>query len=70
MSPRSASPVAERRRNHVLREIIEELVEHAREFARRARSMRPLELQRAQARLEWLADEVAREGAGFDSPLE
>ena len=70
MSPRSASPKAERRHNHVLREILEELVGHARDIARRARSMSPEELQRAQARLEWLADEVGREATGLDSPLD
>ena len=64
MSPRSASPTVERRHNHVLREILEELVGHARVIARRARSMSPEELQRAQARLEWLADEVGREATG------
>jgi hypothetical protein len=58
MTPRGATP--ERRQNYTLREILEELVSHARDVAGRAKSMSPEELERAQERLEWLADEVWR----------
>jgi hypothetical protein len=58
MTPRGAAP--ERRQNYTLREILEELVSHARDVAGRAKSMTPEELERAQERLEWLADEVWR----------
>ena len=55
MSPR---PKAERRRNRPLREVLDELLAHARDIARRAKTMTPAELDYAQQRLEWLADEV------------
>lgn len=58
----------ERRQNHTLREILEELVLHARDIAQRARSMSPEDLERAQERLEWLADEVWRVAAGPEPP--
>jgi hypothetical protein len=59
MTPRGGTP-SERRHNYTLREILEELVGHARDVASRAKSMTPEELERAQQRLEWLADEVWR----------
>lgn len=59
MTPRGGAP-SERRHNYTLREILEELVGHARDIASRAKSMSPEELERAQQRLEWLADEVWR----------
>ncbi|HEU5260358.1 MAG TPA: hypothetical protein VFU41_02920 [Gemmatimonadales bacterium] len=55
MSPR---PKAEQRRNRPLREVLDELLAHARDIARRAKTMTPAELDYAQQRLEWLADEV------------
>jgi hypothetical protein len=58
MTPHGATP--ERRRNYTLREVLEEFVGHARNVAGRAKSMTPEELERAQERLEWLADEVWR----------
>jgi hypothetical protein len=58
----------ERRRNHTLREILGELVEHTRDIARRVRQMTPEELERAQVRLEWLAEEVWREAAKLVPP--
>lgn len=64
MSRRSSGPAApsspERRRNPTLREVLDELVAHVRDIARRARSMSQDELDYAQQRLEWLADEVWR----------
>ena len=61
-TPPSESP--ERRRNRPLREVLDELLSHAREIARRAKLMTPAELDYAQQRLEWLADEVWRVATG------
>jgi hypothetical protein len=61
---------AERRHNLTLREILEELVTHARDVASRAKSMSAEELERAQERLEWLADEVWRVATSEGSALE
>jgi hypothetical protein len=56
-----AAPSApERRRNPTLREVLDELVAHVRDIARRERTMSQAELDYAQQRLEWLADEVWR----------
>jgi hypothetical protein len=56
----SPKPREERRQNLSLREALEELLQHARDIARRARTMTPADLEYAQQRLEWLADEVWR----------
>lgn len=61
-------PTEERRHNHTLREILGELVVHARDIAQRAGTMTPEQLERAQERLEWLADEVWRVAAGPEPP--
>ena len=67
----SASPATpERRRNRTLREALDELLDHAREIARRAKVMTPAELDYAQQRLEWLADEVWRAATGEAVPPE
>ena len=64
-----ASPATpERRRNRTLREALDELLDHAREIARRAKVMTPAELDYAQQRLEWLADEVWRAATGEAVP--
>jgi len=55
---------SERRRNFTLRELLDDLVTHAREISRRATQMTPAELEYAQERLEWLADEVWRVACG------
>ena len=68
MSARDAS--AERRQNHALREVLGELVTHARQIARQATTMTPSQLEKAQERLEWLADEVWRIAAGPEPPPE
>lgn len=60
----------ERRHNYTLREILEEFVAHARAVANRAKSMGPDELERAQERLEWLADEVWRVATSEETALE
>ena len=64
-----APPAPERRRNPTLREVLDELVTHVRDIARRARTMSQDELDYAQQRLEWLADEVWRLAVrGEDEP--
>jgi hypothetical protein len=50
----------ERRHNRPLREALDELLEHTRTIARRAKDMSPEEMDYAQQRLEWLVDEVWR----------
>jgi hypothetical protein len=63
MTPRSsgpARPAAERRKNPTLREVLDELVAHVRDISSRSRKMSQDELDYAQERLEWLADEVWR----------
>lgn len=57
----------ERRSNRPLREVLDELLAHTREIARRAREMSPEELDYAQQRLEWLADEVWRVATGQEA---
>ena len=64
------TPRGERRYNYTLREILDELVGHARDVANRAKSMTPDELERAQQRLEWLADEVWRVATELQPPSE
>ena len=59
---------AERRVNRPLREVLDELLAHARDIARRASVMPPDELAYAQQRLEWLADEVWRAATGQEPP--
>jgi hypothetical protein len=61
MTPR---PRAERRSNRPLREVLDDLLSHSREIVRRAKEMSPAELDYAQQRLEWLADEVWRVATG------
>ena len=58
MSPKSRQ--LERRHNRTLREVLDDLLGHAREIARRVKEMTPEEMDYAQQRLEWLADEVWR----------
>ena len=62
MSP--GKPPVERRANRPLREVLDEFLEHARMLVRRARDMSAAELEYAQQRLEWLADEVFRVATG------
>ncbi len=58
--PRATARGTERRRNPELREVLDELVEYVRELARSAPTMGPSEIEYAQERLEWLAEEVWR----------
>lgn len=57
-------PPAERRVNRPLREVLDEFLDHARTLVRRAKDMSAAELEYAQQRLEWLADEVFRVATG------
>ncbi len=58
---------AERRSNHALREVLDELIDHIRNIARSRESMPPQEMEYAQQRLEWLADELWRLSTEEDS---
>jgi len=69
-SASASSPPPERRHNRPLREVLDELLNHTREIARRAKRMTPAELDYAQQRLEWLADEVWRVATGETTPPE
>ncbi|MBI1722994.1 MAG: hypothetical protein HYR48_03690 [Gemmatimonadetes bacterium] len=53
-------PPKERRANRELREVLDELVEHVRYVARNVRTLSKQDLEYAEERLEWLADEVWR----------
>lgn len=77
MSPRSRPPSGkdDERRHHLhLREAVEELLQHIRGTVNAARGMSDAELEYAQQRLEWLADEVWRaclaETGGEDVPAD
>jgi hypothetical protein len=60
----------ERRRNLTLRELLDELLLHVRAVARRSSTMTPEELEHAQQRLEWLAEEIWRSATrGGDSSI-
>lgn len=50
----------ERRTNLTLRETLDELVQHVRQLARTLHELAPHEIEYAQQRLEWLADEIWR----------
>ena len=65
MSPRKS--MQERRSNRPLREVLDDLLEHTRTIVREAKTMTPQELEYAQQRLEWLADEVWRVATGQET---
>ena len=56
----------ERRVNRELREVLDELVEHVRYVARNVETMSKQDLEYAEERLEWLADEVWRVATNTD----
>ena len=58
----------ERRVNRELREVLDELVEHVRYIARNVQTMSKQDLEYAEERLEWLADEVWRSATTPDQP--
>lgn len=55
---------SERRANRELREVLDELVEHVRYVARNVGELSRQDLEYAEERLEWLADEVWRSATG------
>jgi hypothetical protein len=55
---------SERRNNRDLREVLDELVEHVRYVARNVGALSRQDLEYAEERLEWLADEVWRSATG------
>lgn len=55
---------SERRANRELREVLDELVEHVRYVARNVGGLSRQDLEYAEERLEWLADEVWRSATG------
>jgi hypothetical protein len=65
MTPRAR---AERRNNRPLREVLDDLIAHARDIAQRAKAMTPAERDYAEQRLEWLAEEVWRAATEGASP--
>lgn len=58
----------DRRSNLALRELLDELLTHVRDLARRGRQLPPQDLEYAQERLEWLADEIWRAALRGDDP--
>lgn len=74
MTPKSSGArgrrpgAVDRRSQHALREALDELVQHVRVIARTLPTMAPHEIDYAQQRLEWLADEVWRIAAGGEPP--
>ncbi len=50
----------ERRSNHALREVLDELIDHVRKISRSRDDLPHDQSEYAQERLEWLADEVWR----------
>jgi hypothetical protein len=60
----------ERRVHQTLREALDELVQHVRVVRRTLPTLAPHELDHAQERLEWLADEVWRLALEEDPPDE
>lgn len=59
-----SQPSGERRANRELREVLDELVEHVRYVARNVGALGKQDLEYAEERLEWLADEVWRAATG------
>ena len=55
-----SQPRAERRSNPDLRESLDELVAHVRQVVKNVKTMSQQDLEYAQERLEWLAEEVWR----------
>jgi hypothetical protein len=64
MSDDAGTGDRERRRNASLREALDDLLDHVRDIAHNAGAMSAGELERAEERLEWLADEVWRAATG------
>jgi hypothetical protein len=60
LTPGTPDKSGERRTLRALRESLDELVQHVRVVRRTLTTMAPHEIEYAQERLEWLADEVWR----------
>ncbi|HKG91311.1 MAG TPA: hypothetical protein VKA84_05445 [Gemmatimonadaceae bacterium] len=59
MAPDEKAPSpSDRRADLTLRELLDEMIAHVRDIARRAPQMTDAERAYAQERLEWLADEI------------
>lgn len=56
----AAKPLPERRQKRVLREVIDELIDHVRDVSRSAPDKGRSDLDHAHERLQWLADEIWR----------
>jgi hypothetical protein len=65
---RASGPPSERRYNRELREVLDELVEHVRYVARNVQTMSKQDLEYAEERLEWLAEEVWRAATEAQEP--
>jgi len=59
-SATGSSKTDERRANHALREVLDELIDHVRKISRSRDDLPQDQIDYAQERLEWLADEVWR----------
>jgi hypothetical protein len=55
-----SGPAGDRRVNRELRDVLDELVEHVRYVARNVPTMSKQDLEYAEDRLDWLAEEVWR----------
>lgn len=66
MSPKPRQE--ERRHNRPLRDVLDDFLQLARDVTRRSKGMTAAELDYAQQRLEWLADEVWRAATGSEPP--
>jgi hypothetical protein len=51
-------PSKERRANHVLREVLDELIGHVRDLSQRRDELTRDEVEYFQERLQWLTDEI------------
>ena len=58
--PTNNDEASERRSNHALREVLDELIAHVRNISRSRDGLPQHQIDYAQERLEWLADEIWR----------
>ena len=56
----SATSPTDRREKIILREVVDDFIAHVRDVSGRGSDMSPEEIQHAQQRMQWLADEVWR----------
>ncbi len=67
-TPDGPDPQGERRTNRTLRELLDELIGLVRHLARHSSHMSQVELDYAQQRMEWLADEIWSAAVEPDGP--